>query len=336
MNKQIVLATRPNGIVKPTDFSLIQTPIPEIGEGEVLLKNQYISMDAGFRYWMNEGTANNVLPCMELGKPVQGIVLGKVIESKNSKYSVGQPLMARIAWEEYSVLKPDNDAVYLVPDNWDCPDSYYLGLLGETGMSAYIGTHDIGNIKPGETALISAAAGAVGCVAGQIAKIMGARVVGITGNNDKASRLINEFGFDAVVNYKTADSLEAAIRAQCPDGIDFYFDSIGGPMLEAAIANLATGARLALCGATNSYSNTAPLPGPNNLFELVTKQATMTGFLTHMDAERYVDFREQLFQWLTDGKLKNADTMGQGIESTPAAFSAIFTGQNFGKSIIKL
>ncbi len=336
MNKQIVLAKRPNGQVQPTDFALETVELQPLKEGETRLKNRYLSMDAGFRYWMNEGSGNNILPAMEIGQPVQGIVMGEVIESNNPNYPVGQLLMARLGWQEYSTITPENDAVYPLPTDWDCPEHYLLGVLGETGMSAFIGTEDIGQLQAGETALISAAAGAVGCVAGQIAKIRGAKVIGLTSNEEKARKLKEEYGFDDIINYRDCDSLEQAIAEQCPDGVDFYFDSIGGPMLRAVLDNLAIGARLALCGAINQYSHSEPQPGPDNLFNLVTKQATMTGFMTHADAERYYSMRTQLNDWLNSGQLKNAELVHQGIEKAPEAFSSIFSGNNFGKTLVKI
>ncbi|MCL2915482.1 NADP-dependent oxidoreductase [Shewanella corallii] len=336
MHKQIVLAKRPKGKLLASDFELETVPLPTLSDGEVLVRNSYLSMDAGFRYWMNEGSGNNILPAMTLGEPVQGVVLGQVEASRNPRFQPGQKLMARLAWQEYSVLTPDNDAVYPVPGGWPCADKLFLGVLGETGMSAYIGTEDIGKLQPGQTALISAAAGAVGIVAGQISKIRGAKVIGIAGNDKKAQKLISEFGFDAVINYKTCGDLTTAIAEVCPDGIDFYFDNIGGDMLKSAIDNLAQGARIALCGAISGYDQTQAQPGPSNLFNLITKQATMTGLMTHFDAQRYNQIRSQLFNWLDSNQLKNAETLYQGIESAPAAFSAIFHGSNFGKSIVEI
>jgi len=336
MNKQIVLNKRPQKIMTTDDFQLQIVDIPTIKEGEVLLKNSYLSLDAGFRFWMNEGSGNNILPAMALGEPVQGIVLGTVIESKNSRYQQGDKLMTRIAWQEYSVITADNKEVYPLPTSWDCDDSLYLGVLGETGMSAYIGTVDIGQLKTGETALISAAAGAAGIVAGQIAKINGAKVIGITSSETKSQKLINEFGFDACLNYKSTTPLSALIAKECPDGIDYYFDSIGGQMLEDAIENIAQNGRIALCGAIANYSSLDPQPGPKNLFNLVVRQASMKGLMTHYESDRYDEMRNQLFQWMKEGKLKNAENCVEGIERTPSAFCGMFTGNNFGKTIIKL
>ncbi len=336
MNKQVVLKKRPQKIMTADDFELEIVDMPIIKEGEVLLKNSYLSLDAGFRFWMNEGSGNNILPAMSLGQPVQGVVLGTVIESKNKRYKQGDKLMTRIAWQEYSVITAENNAVYPLPTEWKCDDSLYLGVLGETGMSAYIGTVDIGQIKKGDTALISAAAGAAGIVAGQIAKINGAKVVGITSSEQKAQKLINQFGFDSCLNYKSSTPFTELIANECPDGIDYYFDSIGGKMLEDAIDNIAQHGRIALCGAIANYSSLEPQLGPKNLFNLVVRQASMKGLMTHYESDRYDEIRGQLFEWMQQGLLKNAENAFEGIEHTPAAFCGMFTGDNFGKTIIKL
>jgi hypothetical protein len=336
MNKQILLNKRPQKIMTPDDFKLEIVDIPTIKDGEVLLKNSYLSIDAGFRFWMNEGSGNNILPAMALGQPVQGVVLGTVIESKNPSYKQGDKLMTRCAWQEYSVITAENDTVYPLPTAWECDDSLYLGVLGETGMSAYIGTVDMGQLKKGDTALISAAAGAAGIVAGQIAKINGAKVIGITSSDQKSQKLINEFGFDRCLNYKSSTPLSELIADECPDGVDYYFDSVGGQMLEDAIANIAQNGRIALCGAIANYSSLEPQLGPKNLFNLVARQASMKGLMTHYESDRYDEMRGQLFKWMQQGTLKNAESCFEGIEHAPAAFCGMFTGNNFGKTIIKL
>ena len=245
-NRHIVLSKRPDGYPKHDDFALSESQLSAPQDGEFITKNLYVSLDAGFRNWMNESAGDDVLPALPLGEPVMGLTLAKVIESKHADYQEGDMMMARFAWEEYS--KSDgSDFIARLPRELNFPYSYYLGLLGDTGMSAYFGLTEIAIPKPGETVLVSAAGGAVGSIAGQIAKILGARAVGISSSEEKCQRLIDELGYDAAVNRKSEEGLEAAIAAACPDGVDVYFDNVGGETLQAAITNLTLGARVALC-----------------------------------------------------------------------------------------
>ncbi len=243
--------------------------------------------------------------------------------------------MSRFAWEEYSLGGSDDFIVKLTDDD-KYPLNYHLGILGDTGMSAYFGMFDIGKPQPGDTVLVSAAGGAVGSVAGQIAKIAGARTVGISSSGEKCQRLIDELGYDAAVNRNAPVGVRAAIAEQCPEGIDVYFDTVGGETLEAAIANLKVGARIPLCGSITHYNAEEPLPGPSNLFELVTKEALMQGFMTHKQVDRYDEARNQLYAWIQQGKLKNVEYELQGIENAGVAFCDMFAGRNFGKTIVKV
>ena len=337
-NQQILLSSRPEGPPVEDNFRLVATPLRPIKAREILIQNLYISLDAGFRNWMNEGSGDNILPAMPLQAPVMGLTLGKVLESRNTKFRAGDLLMGRFAWEKYSITTgaDSNDFIVKLPENSSSPLSYHLGVLGDTGMSAYFGLMDIGKPQPGETLLVSGAGGAVGTVAGQIGKIFGARTVGTAGSNEKCRRLRHELGYDASVNYRTAGNLSAAIAAACPGGIDIYFDNIGGPLLEAALDNLAEGARIVMCGAISSYHSTTPEPGPANLFEIVTKQATMRGIMCHAQVERYDEARAQLAAWLDSGKLKSIEYRFEGIENTPTAFCDMFRGKNFGKTLVSL
>lgn len=335
INRQIVLASRPIGAPREENFRLVQTPLRPIRNGEVLIQNLYISLDAGFRNWMNEGSGDNVLPAMALDAPVMGLTLGRVLESCHPDLNPGELLMARLLWEEYTITE-DISFFARLPGNLPFPLSYYLGILGDTGMSAFFGLTDIGKPQPGETVLVSAAGGATGSVVGQIAKIMGARTVGIAGSEEKCQRLLTELGYDAAINYNAPGELSSAIGRACPDGVDVYFDSIGGRLLEATLDHLAHGARIALCGSIVTYNATGPVPSPGNLFQLVTKEASMQGFLTHHRAERYPEVRAQLSAWLQNGKLKAVEYLLQGIENTPKAFCDMFAGRNFGKTVVSL
>ena len=335
LNRHIVLAKRPDEYPQYSDFRLTESELPQTEEGQIACKNLYLSLDAGFRNWMNESAGDEVLPAMPLGAPVMGLTLSKVIDSKHADYDVGDMLMARFAWEEYTVTNAD-DFIVKLDNELAFPPSYYMGVLGDTGMSAYFGITDIGKPQKGETVLVSAAGGAVGSIAGQIAKMSGARVVGISSGAEKCQRLIDELGYDAAVDRKSAKGIEGEIKAVCPDGVDVYFDNVGGETLQAAISNLNVNARVALCGSITQYNTDAPMPGPNNMFELVTKEVTMKGFMTHMQAERYPEVRQQLQDWINDGKLKSIEYCLDGIENAGVAFCDLFAGRNFGKTVVKL
>jgi len=333
-NVQVTLARRPVGKPQAADFAVVETETPALAEGQALVKNLYVSMDAGFRNWMDEDSGDNVLPAMPLGQAVMGLILGQVVESKNPAIAVGRHIMARLAWEQYSVVD-DSDWLVDIDDEHDHPLSYHLGILGDTGMSAYFGLTDIGKPQPGETVLISAAGGAVGSVAGQVAKIMGARVIGLAGSDDKCQRLVDELGYDLALNYKDAN-LSAALAEACPNGIDVYFDNVGGPLLEVVLEHIAPGARIPFCGAVADYAAEGPGSGPRNLFQLVTRCATLQGFLTHTQLDRYPEARRQLSAWIASGQLKSHEQVYQGVEQCGVAFSDMFAGKNFGKTVVKV
>jgi NADPH-dependent curcumin reductase CurA len=318
INRQVVLASRPSGYPVEDNFRVQESTVADVGAGEFLLRNAYVSLDAGFRNWMNEGSGDEVLPAMAIGAPVMGLVLGQVIASKNADYHEGEWLMARLAWEEYS-LSDGSDFISRLPEPRECPLAHYLGVLGE----------------PGETVLVSAAGGAVGNVVGQIAQIHGARTVGIAGTDEKCARLVAELGFDTAVNHRSA-SLADDIAAACPDGVHVYFDSVGGPLLETVLWQIAEGARIVMCGAVSAYNAEDPPPGPANLFQLVTRQALMQGYLTHFAEHRYAEARTVLTGWLNEGKLKNVEYRLQGIDQVGRAFCDLFGGSNFGKTIVQL
>ena len=330
-NTSVVLARRPQGNPQPDDFALVTRPLHEPGDGQFLMRNHFVSLDAGFRNWMNEGTGDNVLPAMPLDEPVMGLVMGEVISSHHPDYEVGDWLMARIAWQEYSLSDGGDFIVKIDPDE-GYPMNLYLGVLGDTGLSAYFGMLDIGEPKAGETVLVSAAGGAVGSVAGQIAAIQGARTVGIAGGEGKCRRLMEELGYDAAIDHR--EPLEEQFARACPDGVDVYFDNVGGPLLETVLDHINVGARIALCGAVATYG--ASQPGPSNLFQLVTKESTMRGFFAHTQVNRYPEARAQLAAWLDAGDLVAPEYLVHGIESVGPAFCDLFAGRNFGKTIVQL
>ncbi|MEQ8859060.1 MAG: NADP-dependent oxidoreductase [Pseudomonadales bacterium] len=327
----VVLARRPRGKPQPGDFALRTDALRALEPGELLLRNRFVSLDAGFRKWMDAGSGDNVLPAMEIGEPVMGLVLGTVEESRHPDFQGGEWLMARLAWQQYSITDA-SDFLIRLPEPLEAEPSHYLGVLGDTGLSAFFGLRDIARPQPGETVLVSAAGGAVGSIAGQIARILGARAVGIASGPDKCRRLIDELGYDGAVD-RTGD-VDAALADACPDGVDVYFDNAGGPLLERVLEHINDRARIVLCGAVADYGSDAP--GPRNLFALVTRQATMSGFLTHTRADEYPAARRQLAQWLETGQLKAPEYRLQGIEQVGPAFCDLFAGRNFGKTIVEL
>jgi NADPH-dependent curcumin reductase CurA len=334
--QHVVLASRPNGAPTLDNFAVEERNLAPPQDNQVLIQNLYISLDAGFRNWMDEGSGDHILPAMVLGEPVMGLTLGRVIDSRHGDFKPGQILMSRLAWEEYSVTDGSDFLVKLDGGaDYDCPLSWHMGILGDTGMSGYFGMTDIGRPQPGETVLVSAAGGAVGSVAGQIARIHGARVVGIAGGADKCRRLIDELGYDDAIDRHGPD-MDAELSRACPDGVDVYFDSVGGPLLESVLDHIAVNARIALCGSVANYNATEPIPGPSNLFQLVTNQAHMEGFMTHLSHDRYPEARQQLLDWVEEGRLLNVEYMLEGIENVPVAFCDLFSGRNFGKTVVRL
>ena len=333
MMHSVVLARRPAGNPVEADFAVMSESLPVIPEGSFLTRNDYVSLDAGFRNWMNEDSGDEILPAMPLQAPVMGLVLAEVLESKHPDYAVGDKLMARFAWQTHS-LSDGTDFIARLPAELEFNPSAYMGVLGDTGMSAYFGITDIAQLTSEDTVLISGAGGAVGSIAGQIAKLMGARVIGIVGSEAKAEWIRNTLGYDAAVVRSDDTSLSEAIRDACPNGVDVFFDNVGGQMLEAAITNMNHRGRLVLCGAISGYGVTPH--GPNNLFELITKELSVEGFMTHFRHERYDEAREQLSQWLREGVIQSPEHRLEGIENVGKAFADLFAGENFGKTIVAL
>ena len=331
-NTQVVLARRPNGAPIAEDFEVRTQPVAPIASGEALIENHYVSLDAGFRNWMDEDAGDDVLPAMPIGAPVMGLTVGRVIDSQHPTLREGQLVMGRLAWEAYSVAKDD---FLIVLEESDVPLHYHLGILGDTGMSAYFGLKDIGQPSAQDTVVISAAGGAVGYVAGQIAKIMGAkRVIGVTSSAAKGERLVAELGYDGFVSHRS-ETLHEDIESACPEGIDVYFDNVGGPLLEVILEHINDGARIPFCGAVADYARLAP-QGPSNLFQLVTHSAKLEGFMTHLQVERYPEARQQLLSWISQGQLKSVAAEYEGVENCGVAFANLFAGVNFGKSVVRV
>ena len=331
-NTQVLLARRPNGAPIAEDFEVRTQPVAPLASGEALIENHYVSLDAGFRNWMDEDAGDDVLPAMAIGAPVMGLTVGRVIDSQHPTLEKGQLVMGRLAWEAYSVAKDD---FLIVLEESDVPLHYHLGILGDTGMSAYFGLKDIGQPTAQDTVVISAAGGAVGYVAGQIAKIMGAkRVIGVTSSPAKGARLVAELGYDGFLSHRS-ETLHEDIESTCPEGIDVYFDNVGGPLLEVILEHINDGARIPFCGAVADYARLAP-QGPSNLFQLVTHSAKLEGFMTHLQVERYPEARQQLLSWISQGQLKSVAAEYEGVENCGVAFANLFAGVNFGKSVVRV
>ena len=332
-NRCVVLASRPRGAPVEDNFKVETHPVPALQDGQILCKNLFVSLDAGFRNWMDEDSGDNVLPAMSIGEPVMGLTMSRVQESRNADFQPGDMLMARFAWEEYTVTDAGD---FISPiENVEYPLNYYLGVLGDTGLSAYFGLTDFGDIKPGETVLVSAAAGAVGSIAGQIARHYGARTVGISSSPAKCAQLISELGYDAAIN-RTRSDIDQAVLEACPNGIDVYFDNVGGPLLEMVLNHINEEARILLCGSVATYNSSQAVPGPSNLFQLTTKHAHMHGFMTHLNLARYDEARATMAGWIRDGHLQVHEHRLQGIENVGRAFCDLFAGVNFGKTIVEL
>ena len=333
-NTQVLLARRPKGRPVPEDFEVVEREAPVPGDGEALMENLYVSLDAGFRNWMDEDAGDEVLPAMALGAPVMGLTAGRVIESHRPDLTVGQVLVGRLAWERYSLVTAQ-DLLTPIEDKFDQPANLFLGLLGDTGLSAYFGLTRVAALKEGETVVISAAGGAVGNAAGQIAKALGAgRVVGFAGSDDKCRWLTEDVGYDVAINYRAGD-VDQALAEACPDGIDVYFDNVGGDLLEPVLNHINYGARIPFCGAVADYT-AEDGTGPRNLFRLVANCAKLEGFMTHYWMEDYEAARDVLVGWLNDGTIRNFENLYEGVEQCGVAFSDLFAGKNYGKSIVRV
>jgi len=330
INKQLLLVKRPLGMPDADTWELQENPVPEIKEGEVLIQNHYISLDPAMRGWMNE--TKSYIPPIPIGDVMRAGSIGKVIQSKNEKYKVGDVLTGWGGVQQYIVT--DGEGYYPV-DTSLAPMPMYIGTLGMPGMTAYFGILEVGKIKEGETVLVSGAAGAVGSVVGQIAKIKGCHVVGIAGGPEKCKYLVEELGFDGAIDYKN-ENVHAGIKEHCPKGIDVYFDNVGGEILDAALARLRMHARVVICGAISQYNNKTAIKGPSNYLSLLVNRATMQGMVVMDYAKDYRSAAKQLGQWMMAGKLKSKEDIYEGIENFYETFTRLFTGQKKGKLVLKV
>ncbi len=329
INRQFLLAARPKGMVKESDFQYSESPKPIAGDGEFVVQTTHISLDPSMRGQM-ENRADYVAP-LEIGDVMRAGGVGRVVESNHPDYTVGDMVGGTLGMQDYAVFKGDAPLRRFPPDT--VPEQA-LGVLGGTGMTAYFGLLDIGQPKPGDVVVISGAAGATGSVAGQIAGIKGCTVIGIAGSDSKCDWLTNELGFDHAINYKTAD-LANELDRLCPDGIDIYFDNVGGEILDLALERIATNARVVLCGGISRYNATGELAGPKNYFNLVFRRARMEGFIVLDYAPRFPQAIAEMRGWIDSGQLQQGTTVIDGFNELPRAPIALFEGVNTGKLMVK-
>jgi hypothetical protein len=329
--QQIVLASRPKGIPTVDNFRFENSELDAIQEDEIAVEGLYYSVDPYMRGRMNDGKSY-VAP-FQIDQPIEGAVVAKVTASKSDNFKTGDIVMGMLNWRHNMVT---NGKGLNKIDTTVAPASYYIGILGMTGLTAYFGLIDIGKPKAGETVVVSGAAGAVGLVVGQIAKILGCRVIGIAGSDKKVNMLKDDFGFDEVINYKTTKNMKEAIALYCPNGVDVYFDNVGGEISDAVIANISFNARIVLCGQISLYNATEVPVGPRLQPMLLTRSVLMQGFIIGNYGKRFPEGREQLGQWVKDGKLKSTETIVHGFDKLPSALLGLFKGENMGKMIVEV
>ncbi len=330
-NRQVRLAARPVGEPKPGDWSITEEELGGPVEGQVLVRVRYLSIDPAMRGWMND--AKSYIQPVGIGEVMRAGGAGEVIASRHPKFAVGDLVTGGFGVQEYALS--DGKGVQKVDTSF-VPLPTHLGVLGMPGMTAYFGLLDIGKPQPGETVVVSGAAGAVGSVVGQVAKVKGCRVVGIAGGADKCRMLVEELGFDAAIDYK-AEDVKAKLKEHCPDGIHVYFDNVGGEILDAALARLARGARIVICGAISQYNNTTPVKGPANYLSLLVNRASMTGMVVFDYADRYGVAAREMAGWIAAGKLKaKEDIVSGGITAFPEVLMKLFSGENTGKLVLEI
>ncbi len=329
-NRQFLLAKRPVGAATRDTFTFQQVPVVQPKDGQILVKNEYLSLDPAMRGWMNEG--KSYIPPVALGDVMRALGVGKVIASAHPGFAVGDYVNGALGMQDYFTGEPRG---FYKVDPKLVPLPVYLSALGMTGMTAYFALLDVGAPKTGDTVVISGAAGAVGSIAGQIAKLKGCRVVGIAGGQEKCKRLVEEFGFDGVIDYKNEDML-AGLKRECPKGVDVFFDNVGGDILDAVLSRLNFKARVIICGAISQYNNKEAVKGPANYLSLLVNRARMEGFVVMDYADRYAATGQEMAGWLLKGQLKSKEHIVEGLESFPESLAKLFSGENHGKLVLKV
>lgn len=331
MNKQLLFVKRPTGDADASTWSLVSNPIPKIKEGEVLIQQHYVSLDPAMRGWMNE--AKSYIPPMEINSVMRAGSVGQVIEANNHpEFKVGDYVAGYAGVQQYIATNADG---YYKVDPKLAPLPTYIGTLGMPGMTAYFGITEVGKLKESDIVLVSGAAGAVGSIVGQVAKIKGCKVVGIAGGTDKCKYVVDELGFDACIDYKNED-VKQRLKEECPKGLDIYFDNVGGEILDIALGRLRMNARIVICGAISQYNNKNEIKGPSNYLSLLVNRASMTGMVVFDYADRYAEGAKILGDWMAQGKLKSKEDIYEGIENFPETYSRLFSGDKMGKLVLKI
>jgi NADPH-dependent curcumin reductase CurA len=330
-NRRVVLRHRPEGLLSKDDVDIEDgVALPALDDGEALVEVDWIGIDATVRTWLSK--AEGYLPAVEIGETVRASGIGRVVATRCETFPLGDFVYGLPGWQRYGVVRDDPLATHLGPDV-DAPAM--LSVYGATGLTAYVGILDVAAAKAGETVVVSAAAGATGSLAAQIAKIRGCRVVGICGSHAKARWLVDELGLDGAINHR-AEDVHARLKVLCPDRVDVYFDNVGGPILDTVLDRLAMHARVVLCGAIAIYNEHGRPPGPSNYFQLINRRAKMEGFLSLDHWDRFPEVAATLGSWMSEGRLKYRTEVYEGLESAVDALNALFTGANTGKTVIKL
>jgi NADPH-dependent curcumin reductase CurA len=328
-NRQWKLTARPVGLPKRSDFTYETNAVPDPADGEILVRNHFISLDPAMRGWMNDG--RSYVPPIKLGEVMRAGAVGEVVASRNPDWHEGDYAVGMFGMQDYAA---STTAGVQRVDPSLAPLPLFISALGMPGMTAYFGLLDIGNPQPGQTVVVSAASGAVGALVGQIARIKGARAVGLAGGPEKCRYVTEELGFDACIDYKH-DDIGRGLSQSCPNGIDVYFDNVGGEILDLCLARLARRARIVICGAISQYNNTGPVAGPKNYLSLLVNNARMEGYVVFNYAARYAEGAKEMATWLHEGKLKSREDIVDGIETFPETLLKLFSGENFGKLMIK-
>jgi NADPH-dependent curcumin reductase CurA len=329
-NHQVRLAARPVGLPKRSDWQFTEAPVPEPRDGEVLAKVLYLSLDPAMRGWMNEG--KSYIAPIGIGEVMRAGGVGRVTASKHPGFAVDDYVSGALGAQEYAALP---GAQLAKIDAKIAPLPVFLNALGMPGMTAYFGLLDVGEPKPGDAVVVSGAAGAVGATVGQIAKIKGCRAIGIAGGAAKCRYLVDGLGFDAAIDYK-AEDVRKSLRAHCPDGVNVYFDNVGGDILDVVLAQLARRARVVLCGAISQYNNTTPIKGPSNYLSLLVNRARMEGMIVFDYASRYPEAVRDIAGWMAAGKLKSREDIVDGLQTFPETLLKLFSGENFGKLVLRV
>ena len=330
VNRQVLLAARPAGAPKSSDFTLVETTIPEPGPGEVLVRNIYMSVDPYMRGRMND--RRSYAKPWEVGQPADGRAVGEVVKSNDPRFKPGTLVSSMLGWREYFVSPGEG----LTPLDRSLPLASYLGVLGVPGFTGWYGLTEIGQPKPGETLVVSGAAGATGSLVVQLGKLLGCRVVGTAGTDDKCKWLTGELGADAAINYRRAPDLFEALRDACPKGVDIYFENVGGPMLDAVLRLVNPFARIPLCGMISQYNLETPEPGPRHMMNLVGNRVRMQGFIISDHFDRYPAVLAEVGSAVKAGRIKHEVTVVEGIDNAVRAFLGLFSGDNLGKMVVKL